>query len=153
MQDRQILDSDEYLMAAITGMEVRGGRARGGRAGPPPHPPRAGGEPVPVEEPLPRLGVDGEVADVVRDQVLEEVRSLRGAHVEVAKAGLDDHPGAGDLIPGDGDAEEWLARAPAAGADEDITSALGAKAGVELSYDLDDAMALAAPQPPGVHHD
>src|SRR5262245_46820462 len=50
------------------------------------------GQPLPVDEAVPLLGIDREVADVQRRQVLEEMRPLRRDDVQVLETGLDDDP-------------------------------------------------------------
>src|SRR6266705_1313615 len=69
---------------------------------------RLGLDPVPVDEALAVVGVDREVADLERGQVLEEMAALRGRDPEILEAGLDDDAGPGDLIPGHRDAEPGI---------------------------------------------
>ena len=47
-------------------------------------------QPRPIDEPLAGIAVDGEVADLEGDQVLEEVAALRGGDAQVAEPALDD---------------------------------------------------------------
>src|SRR5262249_56838028 len=75
-------------------------------------------DPVPVDEAFPEVLVHGEVADLERGEVLEEVAALRRGHAEVAKPGLHDRARAGDLLPGDGNPEPRIVRAPASDADQ-----------------------------------
>jgi hypothetical protein len=47
-------------------------------------------------------------------EVLEEVAALRRGDAKILEAGLDNHAGAGDLVPLDAYAEPWIVRAPPA---------------------------------------
>ena len=69
-------------------------------------------------------GVDGEVADAERGEVLEEVGALAGVDLEVVQAGFYDDLRGADVRPLDGDAQPRVAAPPAAGADEEIGSSL-----------------------------
>ena len=62
-------------------------------------------------------GVDGEIADAQRREVLEEVRALAGINLETVKSCLHDDLSCADMRPFDGDAEPRVAASPAARAD------------------------------------
>ena len=62
-------------------------------------------------------GVDGEVADAKRGEVLEEVGALAGVHLEAVQPCLHDDLGSTDVAPLDGYAEPRVAASPTAGAD------------------------------------
>ena len=62
-------------------------------------------------------GVDGEVADAKRREVLEEVGALAGVNLEAVQTGLHDDLRRADVRPFDGDAEPRVAAPPAARAD------------------------------------
>ena len=81
-------------------------------------------EDVLLEQTIARVGVDGEVADTERREVLEEVGALRGVDVVVLETGLDDDAGCRDVGPLDGNAQSVVAGAPAARADEHVVLAL-----------------------------
>ncbi len=63
-------------------------------------------QPVPIEDAVTALGVHGEVADPVRDQVVEEVGPLRRRDDEIPEPGFHDDPGAAHLLPGNRNPEE-----------------------------------------------
>ena len=64
--------------------------------------------------PWPWPCVHGQVADLEAGQVLEEMGALAGRDLEVVQIGLDDDPGAGDLVPAHGDAQPAVATSPSA---------------------------------------
>src|SRR4029077_20863954 len=65
-------------------------------------------EPLPVERSFPGIGIHGEISDLERRQVLEEVAALRGCHAEVAKASFDNHARPGDFVPLDRNSEPGI---------------------------------------------
>src|SRR5262249_19144527 len=77
-------------------------------------------EPSPVDKAFADIGIDGEVTDVERRQVLKEVRALRRLDLEALEARSDEHAAARDLAPRPRDAEPRIRRAPPADADEDV---------------------------------
>src|SRR5689334_10189650 len=64
------------------------------------------GEPFPVDETVAQARAHGEVTDLERGEVLEEMRALGRIDADVAEARLDDRARAGDLLPLHRDAEE-----------------------------------------------
>ena len=76
------------------------------------------GEPLPVDGAFAGVGVDGEVSDLERGQVLEEMAALRGRDAEVVEAGLVDGASARNFVPLDRDAEPGIVRTPSADSDQ-----------------------------------
>ena len=72
-------------------------------------------QPVPVYEARVLFRVDGKIADAERGQVVEEVRAVGGVGRKSAVSGLDYDLGMRDMVPLHRDAQERVARAPAAG--------------------------------------
>lgn len=68
-------------------------------------------------------GVDSEVRDAERGEVLEEVGALRRIDLEIVQSRLDYNPGSRDVRPLDGDAKPRVARAPATRTDVDAVAA------------------------------
>src|SRR6185295_10530287 len=66
---------------------------------------RLPGQPLPVHEPLADVGIDGEITDLERREVLEEVAALRRRDTKVTESRLDDDARPGDLVPAHRDAE------------------------------------------------
>ena len=88
-------------------------------------------QPLPIDEPVARLRVDREVADVERGEVLEEVGSLRRRDLEVAEARFDDGARPRDLVPGDGNAEPRIGRPPSSDSDQEVGKPRRDELGVE----------------------
>src|ERR1035437_7937440 len=75
-------------------------------------------QPLPIDESLTGIGVDGEVANLKGGEVLEEMTALRRNHAQVAESRLDNHPCSGDLVPGHRNSEPGVRRSPAAHSDQ-----------------------------------
>src|ERR1700751_3514900 len=91
-----------------------------------------GAEPLPIHEAFACVWVDGEISNLKRGEVLEEVAALRGRDAKVAETGCYDHARSRDFVPLDWNAEPWFSRAPAAHANEQIRPSFVAELGIEM---------------------
>ena len=69
-------------------------------------------------------GIYGEVAHAERGEVLEEVGSLAGIHLEGVQSGLHYHLRRADVRPFDGNPEPGVAASPPAGSHQDVAALL-----------------------------
>lgn len=101
-------------------------------------------QPIPVHKTFARIGIDREIANLKRCQVLEKVAALRGGHSQVTEARLHNHARTRNLVPCDGDAEPGIIGTPPANADQEIRRSVFAELRIQLSHKL---CYLAAPGP------
>jgi hypothetical protein len=91
------------------------------------------GKPIPVDETFADLGVDHEVADATRGEVLEKVGSLRGCNPEISKPSRDNDPYSGNLISRHRYPEKGIARSPAADPHEQVRTLLCGEVAIAAS--------------------
>ena len=85
-----------------------------------------------VEEAVALEGIDGEIGDTERGEVLEEVGALRGIDLEVVETCFDDDACGRDIGPLDGNAQPGVGRAPTSRADVDAMTVVGKQLAVDL---------------------
>src|ERR1019366_9170774 len=114
---------------------------------------RLGGQPLPIDEALTGIGVDGEVADLKRGEVLKEMTALRRNYAEIPESRLNNYPRSGDLVPGHRNSQPRVGRSPAAHSDQQVRRILLAKLSIEMGDALRHFGAAGAFKAVEVNHD